>query len=602
MNTKRHPSLLTLQGTAQRSSFNTKQITRGVLTYLKAYRWRIIASLVCAAVSVCATLYLPILIGEATDLILGPQHVDFHNIALILVRMAIALFIGALAQWTMNILNNYITYRCAQRLRTDGFRHLQKLAVSYVDTHAHGDILSRLVADIDQFTDGLLMFMTQFFTGVITIVLTMVLMFATNWRIALAVVALTPLSALVARFIARKTFTLFRQQSFDRARMTAFINETIGNQKLISTFDQNENSTSLFEQLNQQLQTSSLSSTFYSSTVNPSTRFINALVYAAVALIGAYLAMAGTITIGNLTCMLAYANQYTKPFNEISSVVTELQNSLACAARIFELLSTPAEKDLLLSSSSTIDTHKAAHHLELSHVNFSYDKTSEPLLKDICLNVAQGMHVALVGPTGCGKSTLINLLMRFYDVDAGFICIDGIPLETLHRGDLRSLWGMVLQDTWLENTTIRENIRFGNPCASDEMVEEAARACFAHSFIMRLPQGYDTQLTNNGDILSAGQKQLLCIARIMLADPAMLILDEATSSIDTRTEILIQRAFDRIMEGRTSFIVAHRLSTIESADLILVMNDGQIIERGTHKELLANRGFYYDLYMSQFSD
>lgn len=602
MSTKRHPSLLTLQGTTHRNSFSTKQITHGILRYLKAYHWRILASLVCAAISVFATLYIPILIGEATDLILGSRRVDFNGIAIILVRMTGALSIGALAQWTMNILNNHITYSCAQRLRTDGFKHLQKLSVAYTDSHAHGDILSRLVADIDQFSDGLLMFMTQFFTGVITIVLTMILMFATNWRIALAVVALTPLSALVARFIARKTFTLFRQQSQDRARMTSFVNETIGNQKLISTFDQNENSICEFEQLNQQLQESSLSSMFYSSTVNPSTRFINALVYATVALIGAYLAMANTITIGNLTCMLAYANQYTKPFNEISGVVTELQNSLACAARVFELLSTPVENDLLTLSSSTIDMSKTAHNLELSHVNFSYDKSREPLLKDICLHVDQGMHVALVGPTGCGKSTLINLLMRFYDVDTGSIYIDGNTIESIHRSDLRSLWGMVLQDTWLENTTIRENIRFGNPHANDIDVEKAARACYAHSFIMRLPQGYDTQLTNNADILSAGQKQLLCIARIMLANPSMLILDEATSSIDTRTEILIQRAFDRIMQGRTSFIVAHRLSTIETADLILVMNDGKIIEQGTHLELLNKRGFYYDLYMSQFSE
>ena len=584
-----------------------KSVAKKVLDYLERYRKKLLISLIISICNVCSTLSLPLLIGNATDCILGPGHVQFSTIKILLLQMLVLILLSASMQWITGVINNHIVYDCSYRLRMETFSHLEHVCVSYLDTHPHGDILSRIIDDINQFADGLLMFMTQFFSGIITILLTLVLMLVTDWHIAISVIALTPLSALVARFIARKTFKLFQKQSENRGQLTSFINETIDNQKLIHLFNQENNQIKSFDKLNESLQKSSLLSMFYSSTVNPTTRFINALVYATVALIGSFLVLNKVITVGNLTCMLAYANQYTKPFNEISGVMAELQNSFVCASRIFELLDSPIEKtlsyDLAQTFSSTTFAQSHKHDLKFNQVSFSYnhDKTS-PLLKNICFDISPGMHVALVGPTGCGKSTLINLLMRFYDYDDGSIEIDHVDITTRPRYEARKLWGMVLQQTWLENTSIRENIRFGKPHASNSEVERAAQQAFAHNFIMRLPQGYDTILSNNGEPLSEGQKQLLCIARVMLSDPSMLILDEATSSIDTRTETLIQQAISHMMQGRTSFTVAHRLSTIISSDLILVMNDGKIVERGTHETLLAKHGYYYNLYSSQFEE
>lgn len=570
---------------------------RKILAYLKKY-WLLIAlSLLCAAATVVLTLYLPILTGDAVNLILGPGEVDFPGIFGILKKMAVIIVLTALFQWLMNTSNNRITYGVVKDIRRQAFDNLSRLPVGYVDAHPYGDILSRIVADVDQFSDGLLMGFTQFFTGVMTILGTLLFMLRIDARITVVVIVLTPLSFLVAAFIAKKTFSMFKLQSETRGEMTSHIDEMIGNQKVVQAFAREKESLEVFDDVNRRLQSCSLRATFFSSITNPATRFVNSVVYAAVGITGAIVAMNGGITVGSLTALLSYANQYTKPFNEISGVVTELQNAIACAARVFELIEEePQTPDV---PDAAVLTH-AEGNVELSHVDFSYQPEVE-LIRDLNLQVRPGQRIAIVGPTGCGKSTVINLLMRFYDVNGGSISVDGKDIRRVTRESLRASYGMVLQETWLRSGTVRENILFGHPEASEEQMIEAAKAAHAHSFIRRLPQGYDTVIAEDGGNLSQGQKQLLCIARVMLSLPPMLILDEATSSIDTRTEIRIQKAFAKMMEGRTSFIVAHRLSTIQEADRILVMRDGHIVEQGRHEELLRQKGFYAQLYNSQFA-
>lgn len=584
-----------------------KETIKKVLSYLKQYRIFLVISLILAAASVAMQLYIPILIGNAIDLIVKKGQVDFAGMFEVLKQMIVVIGITAVCQWLMNVCNNKITYNTIRDVRKQAFDKLQILPLKYVDGRSQGEIVSRIIADVDQFADGLLMGFTQFFTGLITIVGTLLFMLSVNITITVVVVIVTPLSLVVASFIAKRTYSMFQAQSEARGEQTAFIDEMVGNQKVVQAFGHEDEALERFDEINEKLADCSLKATFYSSITNPATRFVNNVVYAGVGLVGALYAVKGGITVGQLSCFLSYANQYTKPFNEISGVVTELQNALACAARIFELIEeepqTPEDTDAVTVTTPSGD-------VALRHVDFSY-VPEKPLIQDFNLMVKPGQRVAIVGPTGCGKTTLINLLMRFYDVNSGTIAI-GIDdatgknanmtdIDHLTRKSLRLSYGMVLQETWLRAGTIRDNISMGKPDATDEEVIAAAKASHAHSFIKRLPQGYDTVISEDGGSLSQGQKQLLCITRVMLSLPPMLILDEATSSIDTRTEIRIQRAFAKMMEGRTSFIVAHRLSTIQEADIILVMRDGNIIEQGNHETLLEEKGFYYELFNSQFA-
>ncbi len=553
-------------------------------------------SLFMAVISSALTLYLPILTGNIIDCIIGPDRVDFAAVSVMLREMIAVILFTAAAQWIMNLINNRIVYRTAGELREQAFEKIEILPLRVLDTYSSGDMLSRVLADVDQFSEGLLMGFSKLFTGAVTILGTLLFMLSVDVRITIVVVVLTPLSLLAADFIAKRTYTLFRRQSEMRGAQTALMNEMIENEKVVQAFGQEENVQKQFDELNAQLADCSVRAVFFSSLANPCTRFVNSLVYIAVGLTGAVSVVQGILTVGRLSALLSYANQYTKPFNEISGVVTELQNALACAGRIFELIDAKAEEPD--ASPSEILPAKLGN-VSIEHVSFSYTKNRK-LIEDFTLSVRAGQRVAIVGPTGCGKTTMINLLMRFYDADQGCIRIEGKDIRRLKRADLRSAYGMVLQDTWLRSGTIRENISMGRPDASEEEIVQAAKEAHAHSFIRRLPQGYDTVIGENGGSLSEGEKQLLCIARVMLSLPPMLILDEATSSIDTRTEMQIQNAFQKMMKGRTSFIVAHRLSTIRNADVILVMKDGSVIEQGTHEELLAENGFYAELYYSQF--
>lgn len=574
-----------------------KAVLKRVLTHIKKYRILVILSFVCAMITVASTLYAPILTGDAIDLIVGKGLVDFDGIKDIIYTFLMVTVVTVISQWFMNIINNHITYSVVRDIRIEVFNHMEELPLSYIDSHKHGDIVSRIVSDIDQFADGLLMGFTQLFTGIVTILATLGFMIAVNVPIALVVIVLTPLSLFVASFIAKRTYHLFHQQSETRGEITALVDEMVGQQKIVQAFGYEDDALDRFEEINNRLEKDSMSATFYSSLVNPCTRFVNNLVYAAVGIIGAISAIMTGFTVGQLTCFLSYANQYTKPFNEISNVITELQNAMACAGRVFELLDETPQVPEKENAHVLTDTKGA---IEIKDVNFSYVK-DKTLITNLNLSVKPGMRVAIVGPTGCGKSTLINLLMRFYDVDTGSISVDGTDIRDMTRDSLRQNYGMVLQETWLKSGTIRENIAYGKPDATDEEIVQAAKLAHSDSFIRRLPQGYDTVIAEDGGNLSQGQKQLLCITRVMLLLPPMLILDEATSSIDTRTEIRIQKAFNRMMQGRTSFIVAHRLSTIREADVILVMKDGNIIEKGNHDLLMAQNGFYTNLYNSQFS-
>ncbi len=576
---------------------NNSGILKRVLKYIKKYNFLVALSFICAAISVASTLYAPILTGKAIDLIIEPGKVDFDGIKDIIFKFIIVVAITVVSQWLMNIINNHITYSVVKDIRIEAFNHLSDLPLAYIDSHQHGDIVSRIVADIDQFADGLLMGFTQLFSGVVTILGTLGFMLYINVPIAVVVVVLTPVSLFVASFIAKRTYKLFRSQSETRGSLTSLVDEMVGQQKIVQAFGYEDDALERFEVINDKLEKDSMNATFYSSITNPATRFVNSLVYTAVGIIGALLAISGRISIGQLTCFLSYANQYTKPFNEISNVITELQNAIACAGRVFELIDeTPQVKE----PDDAVTLSDAKGDIDIKDVSFSY-VPDKKLITDLNLSVKSGMRVAIVGPTGCGKSTLINLLMRFYDVDNGSISVDGTDIRKLTRDSLRSNYGMVLQETWLKSGTIKENIAYGMPDATDDEIIEAAKKAHSHSFIKRLPQGYDTYISEDGGNLSQGQKQLLCITRVMLLLPPMLILDEATSSIDTRTEVRIQRAFNKMMQGRTSFIVAHRLSTIREADVILVMKDGNIIEKGSHDELMSMNGFYTNLYNSQFA-
>ena len=574
-----------------------KEIIKKVLEYIRPQWFRVLLSLLMAVISVALTLYLPVLTGRVVDHILGPGKVEFTEIFAILRTMLIAVLLTAAAQWIMNIANNRIVYTVTRSIREEAFRKIEILPLKYLDGHSTGEIVSRIIADVDQFADGLLMGFTQLFTGVATIVGTLFFMLSVNAGITVVVVVLTPISLFVANFIAKRTYSMFKLQSATRGEQTALINEMIENQKVVQAYGQEKKVQTRFDEINGRLEKYSLRAIFFSSITNPATRFVNSLVYTGVGLTGAFAAVRGVMTVGQLSAFLSYANQYTKPFNEISGVITELQNAIACAGRVFELID--EEPQIPDPEPAKPLPEDDMGHVSLEHVAFSYTPEKK-LIEDFNLDVKKGEMVAIVGPTGCGKTTLINLLMRFYDVDSGSIRIGGIDIRDMKRETLRSAFGMVLQDTWLRSGTIRDNIRMGRPTATDEEIIQAAKEAHAHSFIRRLPEGYDTMITENGGNLSQGQKQLLCIARVMLALPPMLILDEATSSIDTRTEIRIQKAFNTLMEGRTSFIVAHRLSTIRNADVILVMRDGNIVEQGTHKELLARNGFYAEIYNSQF--
>lgn len=574
-----------------------KAVLKRVLTHIKKYRILVILSFVCAMITVASTLYAPILTGDAIDLIVGKGLVDFDGIKDIIYTFLMVTVVTVISQWFMNIINNHITYSVVRDIRIEVFNHMEELPLSYIDSHKHGDIVSRIVSDIDQFADGLLMGFTQLFTGIVTILATLGFMIAVNVPIALVVIVLTPLSLFVASFIAKRTYHLFHRQSETRGDITSLVDEMIGQQKIVQAFGYEDEALERFGEINDRLEKDSMSATFYSSIVNPCTRFLNNLVYAAVGIIGAVSVISTGFTVGQLTCFLSYANQYTKPFNEISNVITELQNAMACAGRVFELLDETPQVPEKEQAHVLTDTKGA---IEIKGVNFSYVK-DKTLITNLNLSVKPGMRVAIVGPTGCGKSTLINLLMRFYDVDTGSISVDGTDIRDMTRDSLRQNYGMVLQETWLKSGTIRENIAYGKPDAIDEEIVQAAKLAHSDSFIRRLPQGYDTVIAEDGGNLSQGQKQLLCITRVMLLLPPMLILDEATSSIDTRTEIRIQKAFNRMMQGRTSFIVAHRLSTIREADVILVMKDGNIIEKGNHDQLMAQNGFYTNLYNSQFA-
>jgi len=574
-----------------------KGTLKKVFSYIGKYKYFLILSMFFAAVTVGLTLYAPILVGKAIDCIIGKGNVDFVNMKSILIKVAVIVVSTALIQWLMNVCNNKITYNVSRDLRKKAFEKIEILPFSYIDTHSKGDIVSRVITDVDQLSDGLLMGFTQFFTGVITIIGTLAFMLSVNVFITIVVVVVTPLSFFIARFIAKKTFNMFSLQSKTRGEQTSFIDEMISNQKVAEAYSMNEENKARFDKINDDLAKYSLKATFFSSITNPATRFVNSIVYAAVALFGAIMAVKGNITVGILSCFLSYANQYTKPFNEISSVVTELQNAIACAGRVFELIEEAPE---LPDKADATELENVKGSVEINNLYFSYNPDRE-LLKNVNINVEPGKTVAIVGPTGCGKTTLINLLMRFYDPNNGAILVDEVNTQDVTRQSLRQNFGMVLQDTWLKSGTIADNIRLGKTDATDDEIIEAAKKAHAHSFIKRLPNGYKTKIGEDGGSLSQGQKQLLCITRLMLCPPPMLILDEATSSIDTRTEIKIQKAFNTLMKNRTTFIVAHRLSTIQNADLILVMNDGNIIEQGTHASLYAQKGFYYNLYNSQFS-
>ena len=574
---------------------NNKETLKRVLKYIRKYTPALVLSLLLAGLTVLLTLYIPILTGNAVDLIIGKGQVDMAGIFAIMKKIAIAMIITAVGQWIMNTCNNYITYHVIRDIRTDAFAKLEILPLKYLDAHSYGEIVSRVIADVDQFADGLLMGFTQLFTGALTILCTLGFMLVTNVPITLVVVCITPVSFLVAKFIATKTYSMFKEQSETRGEQTSLIEEMIDNQKIVNTFSRGEAVKSKFGEINGRLQKCSLKAIFFSSITNPATRFVNSLVYAGVGVFGALVAIKGGISVGRLSCFLSYANQYTKPFNEISGVVTELQNALACAARVFELLD--AEDQVPEAENARV--LETDGHVELKDVSFRY-LPDRPLIEGLDLDVKPGQRIAIVGPTGCGKTTLINLLMRFYDVNGGSIEVAGNDIRSLTRASLRGSYGMVLQETWLRAGTVRENIAYGKPDATEEEIVAAAKAAHADSFIRRLPKGYDTVIAEDGGNISQGQKQLLCIARVMLCLPPMLILDEATSSIDTRTEVRIQAAFARMMQGRTSFIVAHRLSTIREADVILVMKDGHIVEQGDHDTLLAQGGFYAKLYNSQF--
>ncbi len=574
-----------------------KSTLKRVLCYIEGYRLYLLASILLAVLTVALTLYAPILTGDAIDYMIGKGAVDFAALLKLLTKLGVIIGATSVFQWIMNLCNNHITYKVVMDVRTEAFDHMQDLPLSYIDSHPQGDIVSRLIADIDQFSDGLLMGFTQLFTGVMTILGTLLFMLSVNVGITLVVVCITPLSLLVAGFIARRTHSMFKLQSETRGELTGLIDEMVGNQKVVKAFGHEEEAIAQFDEINRQLQKHSLRAIFYSSITNPATRFVNSMVYAGVGVAGAFAAIRGALSVGQLSCFLSYANQYTKPFNEISGVVTELQNALACAERVFDFID---QEPMSADPADGPHIEKADGSVVLENVAFSYTKDRE-LIKNLNLHVKPGQRIAIVGPTGCGKSTLINLLMRFYDVDEGCISVDGTPIQDLTRENLRQQYGMVLQETWLKSATVRDNISYGKPDATEEEIIEAAKASHAHSFIRRLPKGYDTVLSEDGGSLSQGPKQLLCIARVMLCLPPMLILDEATSSIDTRTELKIQNAFAKMMEGRTSFIVAHRLSTIREADVILVMRDGQIVEQGTHESLLAANGFYAELYNSQWA-
>lgn len=576
---------------------NNKEIIKKVLDYIGKYRIFLLLSIILAAISVALTLYIPILTGNAVDCILGPGQVDFAGILVILKKMAVIILLTAIVQWLMNACNNKITYQVIRDVRDEAFRKLEILPLKYIDSHAHGDIVSRIIADVDQFSDGLLMGFTQLFTGVITIIGTLLFMISINVTTTLIVVVLTPLSFFIANFIAKRTFKMSKLQSETRGEQTALIDEMIGNEKVVKAFSREEKVIEQFDEVNNRLEKASVKAIFFSSLTNPCTRFVNSLVYAGVGIVGAFLAIRGRISVGQLSSFLSYANQYTKPFNEISGVVTELQNAIACAGRIFEFIE---EEPQIPDAEDAIVLKQPKGEIDIQDVAFSYTE-DQKLITDLNLHVKPGQRVAIVGPTGCGKTTVINLLMRFYDVNKGSIQVDGVDIRKITRDSLRKGYGMVLQETWLKSGTIKDNIIMGKPDATMEEVIAAAKASHAHSFIKRLPNGYDTVISEDGGSLSQGQKQLLCITRVMLCLPPILILDEATSSIDTRTEIKIQKAFATLMEGRTSFIVAHRLSTIREADIILVMKDGNIIEQGNHETLLAKGGFYAGLYQSQFS-
>ena len=576
---------------------NRKETLARVLRFAKPYRWYLLAALVSAVLSVSLTLYAPVLIGRGIDQIVAPGKVYFDNLLPILIELGIVAVLAAIFQWLLTLCTNIVTYKTVRDLRSAAFEHMEELPLSNIDSRPHGDIISRIINDIDSVSDGLLQGFSQLFTGIITIAITLVYMLAINFKVGLVVVVITPLSLFVASFIAKHSFDMFRRQSAIKGQLSGCIEELVGNQKVVKAFSYEERAQQQFDRINHQLYDVGVKAQFYSSLTNPCTRFVNGVVYAAVAIVGALSCIAGGFSVGALSSFLTYANQYTKPFNEISGVITELQTAIASAKRVFDIIDEPVQQP---------DEPDAAHptgcegQIEIDRVSFSYEK-SHPLIRDFHLQIKPGQRIALVGPTGCGKTTMINLLMRFYDVDAGEIRVDGQPIKKIGRDSLRSLYGMVLQDTWMFKGSVRDNIAYGKPDATDEEVVAAAKAAHAHSFIMRLPQGYDTVLAEDGGNISQGQKQLLCIARAMLTKPSMLILDEATSSIDTRTELQVQAAFDELMDGRTSFVVAHRLSTIRNADCILYMRDGRILERGTHDELLARGGAYAELYNSQFS-
>ena len=579
------------------AKMNKAGTMRKVLSYMKRYIPLLVISLALSVVTVALTLYFPILTGRAIDLIVGKGKVDFTAMTAILTRAAIIVVIAAATQWLTNICNNRMTYNIVRDIRRDAFLNIEKMPLSYIDSHSHGDMVSRIIADVDTFSEGLLMGFTQLFTGIATIAGTLIFMLTIDVKISCIVVLITPLSLFVASFITKKTYSMFQLQTRTRGEQTSLIDEIVGNEKVVQAFNHEDEALEQFDEINDRLQKCSLRATFFSSLTNPCTRFVNSLVYAGVGIFGAMSALTGGITVGQLSCFLSYANQYTKPFNEISGVITELQNALACAARIFELIE---EKKEIPDASDAVTLEEADGRVDIEDVYFSY-VPDKRLIEDFNLHVKPGQRVAIVGPTGCGKTTIINLLMRFYDVNSGTIKVSGHDIRKITRESLRDNYGMVLQETWLKKGTIRDNIIMGKPDATDEEIIAAAKASHAHSFIRRLPKGYDTEIGEDGGSLSQGQKQLLCITRVMLCLPPMLILDEATSSIDTRTEIKIQKAFLTMMQGRTSFIVAHRLSTIREADIILVMKDGKIIEQGNHESLLAADGFYANLYNSQFA-
>lgn len=581
---------------AGKDSFQKKTLKK-VFKKIRPYTPLVIISLIFAVITVALTLYFPLLTGKAVDCIISEGNVDFIKIRPIIFQMAVIAALTAVSQWAMNICNNKITYNVTRDIRDEAFKKIEILPLKYIDNHSSGDIVSRVIADVDQFADGLLMGFTQLFTGVLTILGTLFFMFSVNVTISIVVLLVTPISLFVAAFIAKRTYKMFRVQSETRGEETAYIDEMIGNQKVVQAFGREEKSLEKFDEINKRLERASLLATFFSSITNPSTRFVNSLVYTSVGIVGAFSVIYGRLSVGQLSAFLSYANQYTKPFNEISGVVTELQNAIACAARIFELIE---EEPQVPDSPNAVVLGEAEGNVSLENVAFSY-VPDKKLIENLNLSVKSGQRIAIVGPTGCGKTTLINLLMRFYDVDSGSISVDGNDIRNITRKSLRSNYGMVLQDTWLKTGTIKENIIMGKPDATDEEIIAAAKASHADSFIRRLPDGYDTFITEDGGSLSQGQKQLLCITRVMLCLPPILILDEATSSIDTRTELKIQNAFQQMMKGRTSFIIAHRLSTIQDADVILVMKDGHIIEQGNHKELLEKNGFYAKLYNSQFA-